>query len=118
VPSGFPSPLAPMPAVPSTLCSCRVLNLHGCVLGYCRCAAPPPCVALVGAFNAVALLPVVLAMHYTGYEDLSTITFKVLGLIVVKGIFDNVISDMMWARAIMLTSPTIATVGTTSRYSC
>jgi hypothetical protein len=71
--------------------------------------------AFVGAFNAVALFPVVVAMHVTKYEDLSIITPKVFFLIFVKGIFDNVISDMLWARAIMLTSPTIATVGSYAR---
>ena len=68
--------------------------------------------AIMGLFNAAALLPVVLAMHYTGYESLSVLTPEIFFLISVKGLFDNVISDMMWARAIMLTSPTIATVGT------
>lgn len=34
-----------------------------------------------------------------------------MGLIIVKGLFDNVLSDFLWARAILLTSPTVATVG-------
>lgn len=28
-----------------------------------------------------------------------------------KGVFDNVLSDYLWARAVLLTSPTVTTVG-------
>ena len=28
-----------------------------------------------------------------------------------KGLFDNVLSDYLWARAVLLTSPTVASVG-------
>lgn len=32
-------------------------------------------------------------------------------MIVLNGMLDNVISDYLWARAVILTSPTVATVG-------
>ena len=35
----------------------------------------------------------------------------IVGLILVKAAFDNVLSDYLWVRAIMLLSPTIATIG-------
>lgn len=35
----------------------------------------------------------------------------ILGFIVLNGLCDNVLSDYLWARAIVLTSPTVATVG-------
>ena len=66
----------------------------------------------MGLFNAIALLPVVLIMHTTGYESLHELTPSIFFLIVAKGLLDNVLSDLLWARAIILTSPTIATVGT------
>lgn len=56
----------------------------------------------------------VLVMHYTRIESLKALTAEIMCLIVVKGFFDNVVSDMLWARSIMLTSPTVATVGTSS----
>ena len=34
-----------------------------------------------------------------------------LGLIVLKGLVDNVLSDYLWAWAVLLTSPSVATVG-------
>ena len=39
------------------------------------------------------------------------ITWMVFGLLVLKGLFDNVLSDYLWARSIVLTSATVATVG-------
>lgn len=36
-----------------------------------------------------------------------------MGLLVLKGLLDNVLSDYLWARAVLLTSPTVATCGTT-----
>jgi hypothetical protein len=48
--------------------------------------------AIMGLFNAVLLAPMVIAMHETGYESLSALTFPIFALILVKGLFDNVIS--------------------------
>ena len=45
------------------------------------------------------------------YRPLGRLTGRILGWIVLKGLFDNVLSDYLWARAVMLTTPTIATVG-------
>ena len=39
------------------------------------------------------------------------LTAPVLCLIVLKGLVDNVLSDYLWARAVLLTSPSVATVG-------
>jgi hypothetical protein len=41
----------------------------------------------------------------------ASLTAPVLGLIVLKGLVDNVLSDYLWARAVLLTSPAVATVG-------
>ena len=41
----------------------------------------------------------------------ASLTAPVLGLIVLKGLLDNVLSDYLWARAVLLTSPAVATVG-------
>ncbi|TMW57195.1 hypothetical protein Poli38472_003120 [Pythium oligandrum] len=65
----------------------------------------------LGAINFVVLFPIVIAFHYTGIESLSGLTAEILLLIGIKGLFDNVLSDYLWARAVLLTSPTVATVG-------
>lgn len=45
------------------------------------------------------------------YISTQKLTLFVFMCLVVKGLFDNVISDYLWARSIILTSPTVATVG-------
>lgn len=65
----------------------------------------------IGVINFVVLLPIVLAFHYSGVESLAGLTAEILVLIGIKGLFDNVLSDYLWARAVLLTSPTVATVG-------
>ncbi|GAB9463196.1 Drug/metabolite transporter [Globisporangium polare] len=65
----------------------------------------------IGVINFVCLLPFVVLFHYSGIESLSGLTLEILGLIGIKGLFDNVLSDYLWARAVLLTSPTVATVG-------
>ena len=40
--------------------------------------------------------------HFTG---------KVFGFILLSGVFNTVLSDYLWARAVVLTSPAIATIG-------
>ncbi|KAJ0440268.1 putative EamA domain-containing protein [Helianthus annuus] len=39
--------------------------------------------------------------------------FNLLGLIVGKGLLDNVLSDYLWAKAVLLTTTTVATAGLT-----
>jgi solute carrier family 35, member F5 len=64
----------------------------------------------LGLVNTVGLSPVVLALHATGAENLALVTSRFLVLAVFKGLLDNVLADLLWARAIALTSPTLATV--------
>ncbi|CAI5724226.1 unnamed protein product [Peronospora destructor] len=66
---------------------------------------------IIGIINMVCLLPFVLAFHYSNIESLSGLSREIVLLIGVKGLFDNVLSDYLWARAVLLTSPTVATVG-------
>lgn len=40
-----------------------------------------------------------------------TLSSWVFGCIVINGLFNNVISDYLWARSVVLTSATVATVG-------
>lgn len=67
----------------------------------------------LGLFNGLLLLPLVLLLHFTGVEPISRLTALQYGLIVGKGMFDNVLSDYLWAKAVLLTSTTAATAGLT-----
>lgn len=64
----------------------------------------------LGLTNSLLLAPVVGLLSGLGVEHPSALTPKLVGLILAKGLFDNVLSDLLWARAIQLTSPTVATV--------
>lgn len=67
----------------------------------------------LGLFNMLIFLPVPLVLNFANLESFNTLTWKQLGLIVGKGMFDNVLSDLLWAKAILLTSTTVATAGLT-----
>lgn len=67
----------------------------------------------VGLFNFVLFLPVALILHFTELEPFYTLTWKQVGLIVGKGLLDNVLSDYLWAKAVLLTTTTVATAGLT-----
>lgn len=61
----------------------------------------------IGCLNMIILCPIALWEVYKS-PDLSMI---VVGYIVLKGLFDNVLSDWLWLRAVILTNATVATVG-------
>eukprot|EP00238_Polyblepharides_amylifera_P002758 CAMPEP_0196581878 /NCGR_PEP_ID=MMETSP1081-20130531/36181_1 /TAXON_ID=36882 /ORGANISM="Pyramimonas amylifera, Strain CCMP720" /LENGTH=378 /DNA_ID=CAMNT_0041902267 /DNA_START=158 /DNA_END=1294 /DNA_ORIENTATION=+ len=65
----------------------------------------------IGLFNAVLLAPFVIWMHLTGFVDLWLLSPQALKLTFLKGLFDNVLSDYLWARAVLLVGPTVASAG-------
>ncbi|GAQ88047.1 hypothetical protein KFL_003960080 [Klebsormidium nitens] len=65
----------------------------------------------VGLFGALLLWPILLGLHVTGVERVRKMGGRQFGLIIAKGLLDNVLSDYLWARAVVLTTPTAATVG-------
>ncbi|KAK7292968.1 hypothetical protein RJT34_15827 [Clitoria ternatea] len=67
----------------------------------------------LGLFNVLIFLPVALILNFTKMEPFSTLTWEQLGLIIGKGLLDNVLSDYLWAKAVLLTSTTVATAGLT-----
>ena len=44
-------------------------------------------------------------------EDISELSFDTIVMIFCKGLFDNVLSDLLWAKSVILTSPTVSTIG-------
>lgn len=65
----------------------------------------------VGVFCAATLGPLSAALHATGALRVPPLDGGLVGLILTKGLVDNVLSDLLWAWAIQLTSATLATVG-------
>eukprot|EP00586_Coscinodiscus_wailesii_P018563 CAMPEP_0172500856 /NCGR_PEP_ID=MMETSP1066-20121228/143947_1 /TAXON_ID=671091 /ORGANISM="Coscinodiscus wailesii, Strain CCMP2513" /LENGTH=393 /DNA_ID=CAMNT_0013275337 /DNA_START=329 /DNA_END=1510 /DNA_ORIENTATION=+ len=63
----------------------------------------------VGLCNMVLLSPV--ALFILSRDDAGGLTREIITLLVFKGLFNNVISDYLWARAVVLCSATVATVG-------
>lgn len=67
----------------------------------------------LGLFNLLIFLPVALVLHFTEIEPFDNLTLYQFGLIVGKGLLDNALSDYLWAKAILLTTTTVATAGLT-----
>ena len=67
----------------------------------------------IGLVNALSLLPVavwVLVLDENSHTA-EHLTWIIFGYLCAKGMLDNVLSDYLWARAVVLTSATVATVG-------
>ncbi|EPS58093.1 hypothetical protein M569_16722, partial [Genlisea aurea] len=67
----------------------------------------------LGLFNMLIFLPVALVLHFTGLEHIYDLSANQIGLIIGKGFLDNVLSDYLWAKAVLLTTTTVATAGLT-----
>ncbi|XP_050367182.1 thiamine-repressible mitochondrial transport protein THI74 [Argentina anserina] len=65
----------------------------------------------LGLSNFFIFLPVALVLHFSKLEPFYVLTWKQLGLIIGKGLLDNVLSDYLWAKAVLLTTTTVATAG-------
>lgn len=63
----------------------------------------------IGLFNMVGLAPVTVYLVYGGSSG--RMGWTVFTMLVFKGLFDNVLSDYLWLRSVMLTNATVATVG-------
>ncbi|XP_051118800.1 thiamine-repressible mitochondrial transport protein THI74 [Andrographis paniculata] len=67
----------------------------------------------LGLFNILIFLPVALFIYLAKIEPFDVLTGKQFGLIVGKGLLDNVVSEYLWAKAVLLTTTTVATAGLT-----
>ncbi|GAA0143783.1 hypothetical protein Leryth_014299 [Lithospermum erythrorhizon] len=67
----------------------------------------------LGLFNFIIFMPVILILNFTKLEPITILTWKQFGLIIGKGLLDNVLSDYLWAKAVLLTTTTVATAGLT-----
>jgi solute carrier family 35, member F5 len=67
----------------------------------------------IGLVNGLLLLPITIYLMFISQSSttIHNLTLVVFGYLVAKGMLDNVLSDYLWARAVILTSATVATVG-------
>lgn len=65
----------------------------------------------LGLFSFCGLSLFVVVFDATGIESLRNLTPKIVGLLFVQGLLNNVLADYLWAIAILYTSTTTATVG-------
>lgn len=65
----------------------------------------------IGLFNILLMWPGFLILSLTGVEEFITPPASVIGMLTLNGIFGTVISDYLWARSVLLTSPLIASIG-------
>ena len=65
----------------------------------------------IGLLGLIVLSPFILTFELLGVTALYKIAPTAFLLIAAKGLFDNVLSDALWAIALKWTSPTVASVG-------
>jgi len=67
----------------------------------------------LGLFNAFLLWPLFLIFHASGVEPFQAPPSNVLLFLTLNGVFGTVLSDLLWAKGVLLTSPLIATLALT-----
>lgn len=65
----------------------------------------------IGVMNALILLPVLIILIIGKWGNVNQLTGEAFGFIALNGFTDTVAADYFWARAVVLTSPTVATIG-------
>ncbi|KAI8466023.1 MAG: hypothetical protein J3K34DRAFT_524869 [Monoraphidium minutum] len=65
----------------------------------------------VGLFCTTLFAPVLAGLVLGGGMDLAGVTREALGLILLQGVLNYAFSDYLWAHAVLLLGPTVATLG-------
>lgn len=65
----------------------------------------------VGVINVVLMWPGLLLVHLTGIEVFELPSWTVLGSMGLNAIIGTNLSDILWAKSVILTSPLVATLG-------
>lgn len=65
----------------------------------------------LGLINTIMIAPLLIVMIMIDVIDLTKLSMKVFGFLLIGGFLDNAVADYLWARSVVLTSPTVATVG-------
>ena len=64
----------------------------------------------IGLASLVLLWPIVFALHSAGTEDLSGLSAAYVLVVLAKGLCDNILASQLWAYAVSISTPTLATV--------
>lgn len=65
----------------------------------------------VGFWNVLVFAPLAVILAATGAIDVSEVEHGAIAFIVAMGLLDNVFSDYLWARGVLLTTPAVITCG-------
>lgn len=65
----------------------------------------------IGLINLLTLWPLFFVFNMTGIEQFVLPSITIFSALLLNGIFGTVISDYLWARSVLLTSPLIASLG-------
>jgi hypothetical protein len=57
----------------------------------------------------IIMFPIVLILHFSKAESLSGLTFYIFLSLLLNGVI-SMISDTLWAKSVLLTSPLIASI--------
>nr|POF13679.1 putative vacuolar membrane protein [Quercus suber] len=96
--------------------------LSAALYGYYSCLMKKNCVdetrinmllffGFVGLFNVIFLWPIFLVLHYTHIESFQLPPTTRIAAMVVSNSLISGASDMLWASAVLMTSPVLVTVG-------
>ena len=66
--------------------------------------------SFMGLLILLTTVPILLLLALFGVP-LGTMSWSIFGVLILKGCLDNVLSDYLWARSILLIGPTLATSG-------
>ena len=61
------------------------------------------CFAFVGLFNALLLWPGLALLSYLGVEEFEWPSGRVAGFLVINGLIGTNLSDILWAKSVILT---------------
>lgn len=68
----------------------------------------------LGLFHTIICLPLLLLLHCLGVETFQPISRQLLSFLTFNAVFGTVLSNVLWAKAIILTSPLIVNLGTST----
>ena len=70
-----------------------------------------PFSGFIGAINVICMWPFFFLLDAVGIEKFTQPPGEVVGALFLNGLFGTVLSDYLWARSVLLTSPLVATLG-------
>jgi drug/metabolite transporter (DMT)-like permease len=65
----------------------------------------------IGLVNAIICIPPLIILAAGGWGGVTHFSLTIFGFLLLSSFFNDVVADYLWARSVLLTSPTVATVG-------